>query len=407
MHFNTIRRKAINAISKLKIRVQLYIGIALELCASALTDRYWLLDYLPAKPHKKQYILLVRLDLIGDFILWLDAAKELKKAYPNSHLVLYANSIWANIAEQLPFWDQVIPIDVPRLRTSLLYRLKVFIKIRSFGFDIAIQPTFSREYIGDMTTRASSAQERIGQIGNLSNITEATKSITDHWYTKLIGPNNSDHTMELQTNATFLKELVLRDFCIDVPVLPKLVTSGDRIKSKDGYIVIAPGSSWAPRAWPSSKFAALIDSIEGLNHYQIVFCGSQSERSLCAEIMAQCSIKEKIINLAGQTNLLEMIEVLRGAKLVIANESAAIHIAAATRTPAVCVTGGGHFGRFMPYKIDNNTPTPISIIAEHRVGCFGCEWHCKFQTTKESTVPCIAEIETAAVSQACMKILLA
>ena len=52
---------------------------------------YLLLKIIPFR--KEKSILIVRLDAIGDFIIWLDAAKEIKKHFPDKHLVLLCNLI--------------------------------------------------------------------------------------------------------------------------------------------------------------------------------------------------------------------------------------------------------------------------------------------------------------------------
>jgi len=54
--------------------------------------------------------------------------------------------------------------------------------------------------------------------------------------------------------------------------------------------------------------------------------------------------------LAGKTTIAQLVELIRNASLLIGNDSAAIHMAAATQTPSVCILGGGHYGRFLPYQ---------------------------------------------------------
>src|SRR6476659_1682428 len=75
-------------------------------------------------------VLLVRLDLIGDFILWQRTAANFRALYPGRPIVLAANALWAPLASQLPYWDRVIPIDVPRLDLDRSYRIKTFLSIR-------------------------------------------------------------------------------------------------------------------------------------------------------------------------------------------------------------------------------------------------------------------------------------
>jgi ADP-heptose:LPS heptosyltransferase len=376
----------------------------LEFICSALTDRYWLLDYLPSHRNNVETVLVVRLDLIGDFVLWLDAAKELKRIYPSSRIVLYGNSVWSEIAQQLPFWDKVVPVDVPRLRTDLLYRIRVLFQIRRQSFDIALQPTFSREYIGDLTIRSSNAAQRIAHFGDQNNINEDNKRLTDTWYTKLVDVDNRIDSMELQSNAHFVNSLGGPTYCSGVPKLPMLCDLPSHLRINRRYIVIVPGASWQPRAWPIECFAELMMQLNSNNPTHFVLCGATHEKALCDQLLALCPILSTQ-NLAGHTSLAQMIEVIRGAELTIANESAAIHIAAATGTPSVCITGGGHYGRFMPYQVLTSDTQSIPFTVTHRMDCFGCRWNCPLRISPESAVPCITKISVDDVFAKCKLLL--
>jgi len=82
-------------------------------------------------------VLLVRLDAIGDFILWLDSAKEYRRLYPGEKITLYANSAWSDLAKLLPYWDRVVPVDVHLFSKRTFYRWKSLFNIGRFGFDIS------------------------------------------------------------------------------------------------------------------------------------------------------------------------------------------------------------------------------------------------------------------------------
>ena len=61
---------------------------------------------------------------------------------------------------------------------------------------------------------------------------------------------------------------------------------------------------------------------------------------------------KKLIDITGKTSLLEFIELIRLSKLVIANDSASVHIANAVETKSICISDGNNFGRFVPYPKD-------------------------------------------------------
>jgi ADP-heptose:LPS heptosyltransferase len=95
--------------------------------------------------------------------------------------------------------------------------------------------------------------------------------------------------------------------------------------------------------------------------------------------------------LAGKTSLPEFVEVIRQARLLISNETSAVHIAAAVKTPSVCILGGGHFGRFLPYPEKVVNCKPVAVFK--KMACFGCNWKCNQPHNVNGCVPCIEQIE--------------
>lgn len=109
------------------------------------------------------------------------------------------------------------------------------------------------------------------------------------------------------------------------------------------------------------------------------------------------------INLAGKTSLPEFCELVRRAQFLVGNETSAIHIAAAVGTPSICLLGGGHFGRFVPYPsgMPGSSPEPVY----EPMPCFGCSWNCHLPHLKGRAVPCVTAINVVAVSAAIEQVL--
>jgi ADP-heptose:LPS heptosyltransferase len=128
-----------------------------------------------------------------------------------------------------------------------------------------------------------------------------------------------------------------------------------------------------------------------------VVCGTREERNLCSRVIGEAG--KEAFNLAGETSLTELVEIIRRAAFLVGNESAAIHIAAAVGTPSVCILGGGHYGRFMPYGVETGDRcSPIPVI--HRMDCFNCDWQCTQPHQKGEAVPCITGITVDQVLKA-------
>lgn len=350
--------------------------------------------------NKSTFVSIIRLDKIGDFILWLDSARTLRELYPGRRLILIANSTWAELAEKLHYWDEVWSVDYLRLTRSLIYRWQVMRKIRQQGFDIAIHPTFSRDFMtGDSVVRATGARERIGFRGDNSNSQLWQKRVSDRWYTRLV-PANPVPMMEIERNAEFVRLLGVNSYKPAVRPLPRVATLPDALRINVRYFIVFPGASWSGKQWPIESYAALVRHIQTNTGWQPVFCGSSEERSLCSTLSEQTS--PPALNWAGQTSLPQFVEVVRGASLLIGNDSSAIHMAASVETPSVCILGGGHFGRFLPYPENLPGCRPLAVYRE--MACFGCNWRCSQPHTPGGPVPCISgtpvEAVIAAVTQA-------
>lgn len=90
---------------------------------------------------------------------------------------------------------------------------------------------------------------------------------------------------------------------------------------------------------------------------------------------------------------------------MIGNETGAVHIASALSTPSVCVVGGGHYGRFLPYKPEKKDGKHRQEIAISEMNCFGCNWFCSHQKSLESAYPCIANVSVGSVWEKVVRIL--
>ncbi|GAB63387.1 putative glycosyltransferase [Candidatus Jettenia caeni] len=352
----------------------------------------------------KKNILLVRFDAIGDFILWLDAAKRFRELFPEgeNRITLLGNQAWISLAEKIPYFDEVWLLDRQKFLRNIPYRLKMMKKVRQTGFDTVIQPAFSREFLfGDAIVRISGAKEKIGSQGNYSNINPWQKRISDRWYTRLI-PATKEPLMELERNAEFMRGLGLADFKAGIPDLPSSCVMSVDINIKNYYILF-PGVSAEIKQWPLSHFKELAVRIYRSTGWVGVVCGGPGEELLGKRLVQ--SVDVPLQNWVGRTSLQELAVIIRGAHVVIGNDTSAIHISAAVSAPSVCILGGGHFGRFMPYRLEMETKKILPVAVIHKMDCFGCNWHCIYPIQKGSAAPCITEISVNTVWDETIKML--
>jgi len=348
------------------------------------------------KHNQQKLILLIRQDRIGDFILWLDTAKEYRKYYPpeNYKIILIGNAIWSDLAKGLPFWDEVLPVNVKAFKALSRYRWNILRKVRNFGAKIAIQPTYSREfYHGDSLIRASNASKKVSSAGNMSNRNQLKSNLADRWHTELI-PSSPEQLSELERNAEFFSGFIKKLY---LPSYPELELSCDcniqELKRKSFYI-LSLGANKKYREWPYKYYAKIAQKIHKKTGWLGLICGAENEFDLGEHIKKLCDAP--LQNYTGQTTLSELTCLLAKSQILISNETGTAHIANAVGTPTVCILGGGHFGRFVPYPELSGKINNLKVVY-YKMPCYGCDWKCVYHIKDEDPAPCISNISVDAV----------
>lgn len=310
---------------------------------------------------KQKSLLLIRLDAIGDYILFKDFIKILKKSekYKNYSITLLGNPIWKNLIEvsDNKFIDKFIWLERSKFSKNLFYRYKKLQEIASQGYDVIISPTFSRAFFyEDNIVKLVCAKEKIGSKGNTSNITFKQKNLGDLGYTNLIDTTKKI-TFEFYRNKEFFENLLNTKIELNKPVLfPKNKNSLKNISKK--YAILFIGGSDNYKKWSPQNFAKVAIHLNRKYDYKIVICGS-SEDEQNANILIK-NYNGKIINFVGKTDLLELIELISKSDLLLSNETSGPHIAAALNKKNIFVIyNGKHFGRFVPY--------PKEILKDYHV----------------------------------------
>jgi lipopolysaccharide heptosyltransferase I len=109
------------------------------------------------------------------------------------------------------------------------------------------------------------------------------------------------------------------------------------------YAVIVAGARWKTKKWPAGKFGEL----SSLLPLRSVIVGSRADMNIANEIVSLSA--GKAMSLAGKTGLKELIEIMRGARFVISNDSGPMHIAAALGIPVFAIFGPTDPLRTGPY----------------------------------------------------------
>jgi len=347
-------------------------------------------------------VLMMRMDALGDFILWLDAARALRQIYPTPsfRVTLVVKNSWATLAREIGWWDEVRPLDTRAFYWNLRYRLQFLLRVRRDGYEIAIRPQVTHDgFYGESMIRVCGAPTRVGHEGDRGRLSPSEYRRVLGWYTERVPDSDADGH-ELARNAGMVRHLGRPQYVPSLPDLPRLSNCHSVVAGNTDYFVVVPGAQGAGRRWPAARFAEIIGRIQQRTGWLAVLLGSPGERPITEAILRMadgCAVADAV----GRTSVPELVETIRGARCVICNETGAIHVAAATETPAFAILGGGHFGRFMPYdvKVADDRPLPFPVYG--RMGCFGCDWKCIYERqSTEQPYPCVENMTVDGVWRA-------
>lgn len=158
------------------------------------------------------------------------------------------------------------------------------------------------------------------------------------------------------------------------------------------YAVVHAGGNWDLKRWPAASFRQWLEAYLTRTSDAIVLCGTQAEGPLIRRIAAGIS-SERVLDLAGRTDLSELAWILRDAEFLLTNDSGPMHVAASQNTPIV-----GLFGPTSPALTGPVTPAPSELL---RVDV-GCEVPCYYRACDRRV--CMEWIETEAVLDACLRL---
>jgi ADP-heptose:LPS heptosyltransferase len=109
------------------------------------------------------------------------------------------------------------------------------------------------------------------------------------------------------------------------------------------YVVVHPGASVASRRWAAAGFADVARALAD-DGYHVVITGTRDEAGHNAQVSA--AIAGRVTDLSGRTSLDELAAVVRGGRLLLANDTGVAHVADALRVPSVVVFTGSSQSRW-------------------------------------------------------------
>ena len=303
------------------------------------------------KQHKAKSLLIVKLDEIGDYILFRNLLKYFKSEpkYADYNLSLCGNIEWKNIFDFLDNEniDSVIWIAKRKFSKNLFYRIKTLTILAGNKYDVIINCSLSRNYfIDDEIVKTLEADSKIGSVTDLSNQFNWQKKISDKYYSELISISN-EYVFEFQRNKIFVSKILGTKISEKIPSINKTnITQSDLINKK--YVAFSLGGKNIYKIWDTRNFIAVANHIKNKYKLDLVLLGAKADEKYSKEFEKYFEDKN-VFNFVSKTTLVEALNILSNADIFISNDSGLAHIAAALNTKVIVVANGTHLGRFFPY----------------------------------------------------------
>lgn len=358
-------------------------------------------------------VVVIKMDAIGDFLIWLDSASQYPLMYRGKSLTLVCNAVCEDIAGQAGYFHTVIGIDSKRFEADNRYKKEILKDFETKRYEILVQTAYSRTIDMDLLAYRIPAVVKIGFEADDSRLnlsryiaSKAVRKKADRAYDRLV-PVSDGCTMEAKRNAEFINGLGW-GFEAGYSSLPEQEVREGLIP-KEPYFVLFPGASSKKKMWPIENYAEVTCYVVRNKNLDAYVCGSRAEAFLYDSLLRNISderVRSRIHNYCGQTSLPELAEVIRHAMFLIGNDTSGIHFAAAVNTKGICLFGEFSYGRFLPYDVDRGKDSHNEIrVCSMDMECKGCASgkmtaECKRHLARTGVYLCVDKISVGQVIDA-------
>lgn len=290
---------------------------------------------------KIKKILVITLSNIGDVILTTPVIQVLRENFPQAYLTVLVGPRAYGVLEEDGRIDRRIVYDKSISWTDKVALLKT---LRSERYDLVIDlrqtmfgPFLGARYCSSMFTRAP------------KNITHMKDRHL--WKLNFLGLNITEKQPRVEFGSLRQQKVegLLNKWQIDEKCL----------------IAMSPGARNMTKRWKKEGFVRLCALLkEEYSRVNIIIVGDEQDKGIAEEIIR--AVDMVIVNACGQTTLGDLAYLLGRCRLLIANDSAPMHLAWAVRTPVVAVFGPTDYRKYAPCG-------PYDRIIRKELDCAPCQ----------------------------------
>lgn len=298
-------------------------------------------------------VLIVLDGLIGDTVLIQNFLKECKKYFINGKG--YSVDLFFSKPFVCEFFKKccdcngfnIIEMHYRKKEVDLkdLKQVLKFFKEKQYEYILNPMPKLK----GDKITGCLKARYKF----TVRDDNVITGQIFNNLFRKMAYTNTIEVPKSMMEFQRYQELLFLCDDKSYKTELPTLMQHHVSLEVPDGkYCVFSIGASEVGKRWDLNRFAEIVDYIHENYGLLIIFVGTETDTDSVNSVYKHIKHKKLIKDFTGKTNYTEWVEIIRGAVFLIGNDSASMHIAAATCTPSLCIVGEWQYKRFYPYITD-------------------------------------------------------
>ena len=313
-------------------------------------------------------ILCVRLDALGDVIMTGPALRALKQSAPDRHITLLTSAAGVHAGRLMPCIDDIWSYEAPWMKgahtgESAAADRALISRLHQGAFDAAVLFTVYSQnplpaalmcWLADIPLRVAHCRENPYHL------------LTD-WIPEPEPESYIRHEVRRQLDLVrhLGAEAASERLFLQIPgaAFDNLDDTLGPLRTKiDEAVVIHAGATAASRRYPAEQFAVAADRLALAWEGPIIFTGVESERPLVESIRARMNVPT--YSLVGRLQLPELAALLSRARVLISNNTGAVHVAAAVGTPVVDL-----------YALTNPQHTPWQVpsrVLFHDVACKFC-----------------------------------
>ncbi len=293
-------------------------------------------------------ILIVRPSALGDVCRTVPVLATLRRAHPDATIDWLVQEDYAPAIRAHPALDEAVTF--PRSRFSRGWRdpvvawevLRWLGRLRRRRYDLV----FDLQGLGrsGLMTWSTGAPRRVGHRG--------ARELGWLGYNVRHRAARSRHTVERMMSLLVAEGLEpVWDMTLHVAEADRAWWRERRARDElaGPYVVLAPTSRWRSKRWPPESWARLVEPLRERGLGPAVIVGSPSERDQVEPVVARRL--EGVVDLVGAATLGQTMAVIAAASLVVAHDSAPLHMAVGFARPCVGLYGPtdpdevGPFGR--------------------------------------------------------------